>query len=308
MTANIGSRWLGEYPKKMTTALARRNPAELALLGPIGSFDAYVDAVSRIPVLSREDETELATRYRRDEDLDAARQLVLSHLRFVVHIARGYHGYGLPLGDLVQEGNVGLMKAVKRFDPAVGVRLVSFAVHWIRAEIHEYVLRNWRLVKIATTKAQRKLFFNLRKYKRSLGWLSAEETQAVARDLGVSPAEVTEMERRLASRDLSYDPAPGADEEEESYSPSAYLPAPDADPAVAVERAEWDEDVTDKVAHAMAQLDARSQAVLRARWMTDQKATLHELAEEYGVSAERIRQIEANAIKKLRKLVVAEEA
>jgi len=292
----------------MTTALVRRNPAELALLGPIGSFDAYVDAVSRIPVLSREDEHELATRYRRDEDLDAARQLVLSHLRFVVHIARGYHGYGLPLGDLVQEGNVGLMKAVKRFDPAVGVRLVSFAVHWIRAEIHEYVLRNWRLVKIATTKAQRKLFFNLRKYKRSLGWLSAEETQAVARDLGVSPAEVTEMERRLSSRDLSYDPAPDADEEDESYSPSAYLQAPDSDPAVAVERAEWDGDVTDKVAHAMAQLDARSQAVLRARWMTDQKATLHELADEYGVSAERIRQIEANAIKKLRKLVVAEEA
>jgi RNA polymerase sigma-32 factor len=292
----------------MTTALVRRNPAELALLGPIGSFDAYVDAVSRIPVLSREDEHELATRYRRDDDLDAARQLVLSHLRFVVHIARGYHGYGLPMGDLVQEGNVGLMKAVKRFDPAVGVRLVSFAVHWIRAEIHEYVLRNWRLVKVATTKAQRKLFFNLRKYKRSLGWLSAEETQAVARDLGVSPAEVTEMERRLASRDLSYDPAPDADEEEESYSPSAYLPAPDADPAIAVERAEWDDDVTDKVANAMSQLDARSQAVLRARWMTDQKATLHELADQYGVSAERIRQIEANAIKKLRKLVVAEEA
>jgi RNA polymerase sigma-32 factor len=291
-----------------TAALVPRSPAELALVGPIGSFDAYVDAVSRIPVLSREDETDLATRFHRDNDLDAARQLVLSHLRFVVHIARGYNGYGLPLGDLVQEGNVGLMKAVKRFDPAVGVRLVSFAVHWIRAEIHEYVLRNWRLVKIATTKAQRKLFFNLRKYKRSLGWLSAEETQAVARDLGVSPAEVTEMERRLASRDLSYDPAPDADEEEESYSPSAYLPAPDADPAVAVERAEWDDDVTDKVAHAMSQLDARSQAVLRARWMTDQKATLHELADQYGVSAERIRQIEANAIKKLRKLVVAEEA
>jgi len=288
-----------------TAALVPRNPAELALVGPIGSFDAYVDAVSRIPVLSREDETDLATRFHRDNDLDAARQLVLSHLRFVVHIARGYNGYGLPLGDLVQEGNVGLMKAVKRFDPAVGVRLVSFAVHWIRAEIHEYVLRNWRLVKIATTKAQRKLFFNLRKYKRSLGWLTADETQAVARDLGVSAAEVTEMERRLASRDLSYDPAPDADEEDETYSPSAYLPAPDADPAIAVERAEWDDDVTDKVAHAMSQLDARSQAVLRARWMTDQKATLHELADEYGVSAERIRQIEANAIKKLRKLVVA---
>jgi RNA polymerase sigma-32 factor len=292
----------------MTAALVRRNPSDLALVGPIGSFDAYVDAVSRIPVLSREDESELATRFHRDNDLDAARQLVLSHLRFVVHIARGYHGYGLPMGDLVQEGNVGLMKAVKRFDPAVGVRLVSFAVHWIRAEIHEYVLRNWRLVKIATTKAQRKLFFNLRKYKRSLGWLTAEETQAVARDLGVSTDDVTEMERRLASRDLSYDPAPDATEEDESYSPAAYLPAPDADPAVAVERAEWDDDVTDRVAEAMSQLDARSQAVLRARWMGEHKATLHELADEYGVSAERIRQIEANAIKKLRKLVVAEAA
>ncbi len=291
-----------------TTALVRRNPAELALLGPVGSFDAYVDAISRIPVLSREDESALATRYRRDNDLDAARQLVLSHLRFVVHIARGYNGYGLPLGDLVQEGNVGLMKAVKRFDPAVGVRLVSFAVHWIRAEIHEFVLRNWRLVKVATTKAQRKLFFNLRKYKHRLGWLSADETAAVARDLGVSTDEVTEMERRLASRDLSYDPAPDTSEDDETYSPSAYLPAPDADPAVAVERAEWNDDVTDKVAHAMAQLDARSQAVLRARWMGEQKSTLHELADEYGVSAERIRQIEANAIKKLRKLVVAEDA
>ena len=289
------------------SAVIPRNPAELVVTGPLGSFDAYVDTISRIPVLSREHEVELATRLRRDNDLDAARQLVLSHLRFVVHIARGYAGYGLPVGDLVQEGNVGLMKAVRRFDPDVGVRLVSFAVHWIRAEIHEYVLRNWRLVKIATTKAQRKLFFNLRKYKRSLGWLSADETQAVARDLGVSPTEVTEMERRLASRDLSYDPAPDADDEDESYSPSAYLPAPDSDPAVAVERAEWDDDTTDRVSDAMAKLDPRSQAILKARWMTDQKATLHELAEQFGVSAERVRQIEANAIKKLRKLVVAPE-
>jgi RNA polymerase sigma-32 factor len=217
------------------TALVPRNRSDLVLTGPIGSFDAYVDAISRIPVLSREHEAELATRLRRDNDLDAARELVLSHLRFVVHIARGYTGYGLPVGDLVQEGNVGLMKAVRRFDPTVGVRLVSFAVHWIRAEIHEYVLRNWRLVKIATTKAQRKLFFNLRKYKRTLGWLSADETQAIARDLGVSPAEVTEMERRLASRDLSFDPAPDADDEEESYSPSAYLQAPDSDPARALD-------------------------------------------------------------------------
>ena len=292
----------------MTAALIRRSPTDLALIGPIGSFDAYVDAVSRIPVLSREDENELAVRFRRDNDLEAARQLVLSHLRFVVHIARGYNGYGLPLGDLVQEGNVGLMKAVKRFDPAVGVRLVSFAVHWIRAEIHDYVLRNWRLVKVATTKAQRKLFFNLRKYKRRLGWLSAAETQAVARDLGVTEAEVTEMERRLSSRDLSFDPAPDASEEEETYSPSAYLPAADADPAVAVERAEWDDDVSGRVAEAMTRLDARSQAVLRARWMGESKATLHELADEYGVSAERIRQIEASAIKKLRKMVVDEPA
>jgi len=290
------------------TALVRHNPAELALVGPIGSLDAYFDAIGRIPILSREEETVLATRLRGEDDLDAARQLVLSHLRFVVHIARGYAGYGLPMGDLVQEGNVGLMKAVKRFDPTVGVRLVSFAVHWIRAEIHEYVLRNWRLVKIATTKAQRKLFFNLRKYKRNLGWLSAEETQTVARELGVSASEVTEMERRLSSRDLSYDPAPDTDDEEETYSPSAYLPAPNADPAIEVERSEWDDDVSGKVIGAMSQLDARSQAILRARWMNEPKATLHDLADQYGVSAERIRQIEANAIKKLRKLVVAEEA
>jgi RNA polymerase sigma-32 factor len=292
------------------TALIPRSPAELALAGPVGSLDAYVDAVSRVPVLSRDDEFELATRFHRDGDLDAARQLVLSHLRFVLHIARGYSGYGLPLGDIVQEGNVGLMKAVKRFDPGVGVRLVSFAVHWIRAEIHEYVLRNWRLVKVATTKAQRKLFFNLRKYKRNLGWLSADETTAVARDLGVSEQDVTEMERRLSSRDVSYDPVPDADEEDSAaaYSPAAYLPAPDADPAVAVERAEWDDDVSERMADAMAQLDARSRDILRARWMDEPKATLHELADRYGVSAERIRQVEANAIRKLRKLVVDEPA
>ena len=291
----------------VANALVPRTPAELALAGPIGSFDAYVDTVSRIPVLSREDEHELATRFHGAGDLDAARQLVLSHLRFVLHIARGYAGYGLPLGDLVQEGNVGLMKAVKRFDPAVGVRLVSFAVHWIRAEIHEYVLRNWRLVKVATTKAQRKLFFNLRKYKRNLGWLSPEETQAVARDLGVSAQDVTEMERRLSSRDVSYDPLPELeDDESASYTPAAYLPAPDADPAVAVERAEWDDLMSDRVAYAMTQLDARSRAILEARWTAESKATLHDLADQYGVSAERIRQIEANAIRKLKKLVTSE--
>ena len=289
-------------------ALVLRTPSEITLAGPIGSFDAYVDTVSRIPVLSREDELELATRFHRDGDLDAARQLVLSHLRFVLHIARGYAGYGLPLGDLVQEGNVGLMKAVKRFDPTVGVRLVSFTVHWIRAEIHEYVLRNWRLVKVATTKAQRKLFFNLRKYKRNLGWLTAEETRAVARDLGVSEHEVTEMERRLTSRDVSYDPLPESDDDESaSYSPAAYLPAPDADPAVAVERAEWDDDVADRVSFAMTQLDERSRAIMKARWMDEPKATLHDLTDQFGVSAERIRQIEANAIRKLQKLVTSEQ-
>jgi RNA polymerase sigma-32 factor len=288
----------------MTTATALiRSNTDLALAGPVGSLDAYVDRVARISVLSREEEVALATRFRTETDLNAARQLVLSHLRFVVHIARGYSGYGLPVGDLIQEGNVGLMKAVKRFDPTVGVRLVSFAVHWIRAEIHEYVLRNWRLVKIATTKSQRKLFFNLRKFKKNLGWLTESETKAIAHDLGVSASEVTDMEQRLSSRDLSFDPTPDTDDEEGSYSPSAYLPHPEADPSVAVEREQWDEDTTDRLAHAMESLDERSQHILRSRWMTETKATLHELADKYGVSAERIRQIEANAIKKLRGLV-----
>jgi RNA polymerase sigma-32 factor len=286
----------------MSTALIRPS-TELVLAGPVGSLDAYVERVSRIPVLTREEESALARRLRDHGDLDAARQLVLSHLRFVVHIARGYSGYGLPVGDLIQEGNVGLMKAVKRFDPDVGVRLVSFAVHWIRAEIHEYVLRNWRLVKIATTKAQRKLFFNLRRFKKNLGWLTESETRAIAADLGVSASEVTDMEQRLSSRDLSFDPAPDADEEDGAYSPSAYLPHPEADPSVAVEREQWDEDTADRLADAMKTLDERSQHILRSRWMSEQKATLHELADQYGVSAERIRQIEANAIKKLRGLV-----
>lgn len=284
-----------------STALVARN-GDLALTGAVGSLDAYLERVSRIPVLSREEERELAVRFRRSNDLSAARQLVLSHLRFVVHIARGYGGYGLPIGDLVQEGNVGLMKAVKRFDPSMNVRLVSFAVHWIRAEIHEYVLRNWRLVKIATTKAQRKLFFNLRKLKKNLAWLSAEETAAVARDLGVSVNEVTEMEKRLAARDLSFDPAPEADDEE-TYSPAAYLPSPDSDPAESVESAEWESDSSDRLHGALESLDARSRDILQRRWMTEDKATLHELADKYGVSAERIRQIESNALGKLRGLM-----
>src|SRR5688500_6569859 len=267
----------------MTTATALvRSSNDLVLAGPVGSLDAYIDRVARIPVLSREDELALATRFHKEQDLDAARQLVLSHLRFVVHIARGYSGYGLPVGDLIQAGNVGWMKAVKRYVPTVGVRLVSFAVHWIRAEIHEYVLRNWRLVKIATTKSQRKLFFNLRKFKKNLGWLTESETRAIATDLGVSTAEVTDMEQRLSSRDLSFDPAPDADEEDgSSYSPSAYLQTPDSDPAIAVEREQWDDDTADRLAQAMLTLDDRSQHILRSRWMTDEKATLHELADKY---------------------------
>src|SRR5882672_1144655 len=291
----------------MTTALVAKQTSGLVFAGPVGSLDSYIDRVSQIPVLTKEDEVALAVRFRSEADLDAARQLVLSHLRFVVHIARGYLGYGLPMGDLVQEGNVGLMKAVKRFDPTVGVRLVSFAVHWIRAEIHEYVLRNWRLVKVATTKAQRKLFFNLRKMKKNLAWLSHEETQAVARDLKVSVAEVTEMEKRLAARDLSFDPVPdsGSEDGDETYSPAAYLPAPDADPAVQIENAEWDDTTGDRLAQAMKTLDARAQDILVSRWTGEGKATLHDLAGKYGVSAERVRQIEANAIKKLRGLMTA---
>jgi RNA polymerase sigma-32 factor len=276
---------------------------DLALAGPVGSLDAYIQAVGAIPVLSKEDEQALSHRFNEHQDLDAARELVMAHLRFVVHIAKGYTGYGLPLGDLIQEGNVGLMKAVKRFNPDYGVRLVSFAVHWIRAEIHEFVLKNWRIVKVATTKAQRKLFFNLRKNKKSLAWLSHAETQAVAADLGVTPKEVTEMERRLSARDAIFDPAPDADDEH-LYTPAAYLPSPNADPAELLEKSDWHDDASDRMADAMQDLDERSQDILRQRWLEDKKMTLHELADRYGVSAERIRQLEANAIKKLRTAIV----
>jgi RNA polymerase sigma-32 factor len=288
----------------MTTALVAKQTSGLVFAGPVGSLDSYIDRVSQIPVLSKDDEVALAVRFRSEADLEAARQLVLSHLRFVVHIARGYLGYGLPMGDLVQEGNVGLMKAVKRFDPTVGVRLVSFAVHWIRAEIHEYVLRNWRLVKVATTKSQRKLFFNLRKMKKNLAWLSEAETAAVARDLGVDVADVREMEQRLSARDMSFDPTPESDEEE-TYSPAMYLPASNADPAIEVENEEWEEDSTERLSMALEKLDERSRSILQRRWMTDDKATLHELADEYGISAERVRQVESNAINKLKGLMAA---
>src|SRR5882724_4637551 len=268
------------------TALLAR-PLDFGVAGPLGSFDAYVERVGRVPVLSREEEQNLARRFREDNDLDAARQLVLSHLRFVVHIARGYAGYGLPVGDLIQEGNVGLMKAVKRFDPSMNVRLVSFAVHWIRAEIHEYVLRNWRLVKVATTKAQRKLFFNLRRLKKNLSWLTYDETAAVARDLGVTAAEVTEMEKRLSARDLTFDPTPETDNEETpSYGPAAYLASPGADPAEQAEDEEWESDSNRRLQSGLGRLDPRSRDILQSRWMAEDKATLHQLADKYGVSAE----------------------
>jgi len=286
----------------MTTAVTTL-AHDVALAGPVGSLDSYIHAVGAIPVLSKEDEQDLSRRFRDTEDLEAARALVMAHLRFVVHIAKGYTGYGLPLGDLIQEGNVGLMKAVKRFDPDYDVRLVSFAVHWIRAEIHEFVLKNWRIVKVATTKAQRKLFFNLRKNKKSLAWLSHEETKAVAEDLGVPAKEVTEMERRLSARDAIFDPAPGADDEH-SFTPAAYLPSKNADPAEQVEKTDFHDDATSRMTEAMKDLDERSQDILRSRWLTEKKQTLHELADKYGVSAERIRQIEANAIKKLRAEIV----
>lgn len=287
----------------MTTALALREHAQ-ALTGPVGSLDAYVQTVSKIPILSREEEQSLATRLRQDNDLEAARTLVISNLRFVVHIAKGYAGYGLPVADLIQEGNIGLMKAVKRFDPKVGVRLVSFAVHWIRAEIHEFVLRNWRLVKVATTKAQRKLFFNLRKSRKHLGWMSEAERTAVAKDLGVAKKDVVEMEKRLNSRDMSFDLS-AHDDDDHVYAPAAYLPSPNADPAMACEEEDFMADSQALLVTAMDTLDERSRDILQRRWLAEAKDTLQSLADEYGVSAERIRQIENNAIRKLRSSMAA---
>ena len=295
---------MGRTPATMTTAALVARNSDFALAGPLGNLDAYFDRVRHIPVLTREEEHELAVRFRTANDLEAARKLVLSHLRFVVHIARGYAGYGLPIGDLVQEGNVGLMKAVKRFDPSLNVRLVSFAVHWIRAEIHEYVLRNWRLVKIATTKAQRKLFFNLRKSKKRLGWMNAEEVRAVAKDLGVPVATVLEMESRLSGRDVAFD-APDDADEDARPSPVAYLVDHSADPYATVAEADQDDRDHDSLHAAIERLDERSRDIIQRRWLNEPKATLQELADAYGVSAERIRQVEANAMKKMRALFAA---
>ncbi|WP_440996123.1 RNA polymerase sigma factor RpoH [Arhodomonas sp. SL1] len=281
-------------------ALARTDLNNLPLQA--GSEEHYIQAVNRIPTLSAEEERTLALRYRDEQDLDAARTLVMSHLRFVVHVARGYSGYGLPLADLIQEGNIGLMKAVKRFDPDVGVRLVSFAVHWIRAEIHEFILRNWRIVKVATTKAQRKLFFNLRGSKKRLGWLNRSEVEAVAKDLGVKPETVMEMESRLSGQDVGFDPPEGADDEDSApRAPAAYLQDSGEDPAMAVEGEDWREHQHDALSGALGNLDERSRDIIARRWLhEDGKATLQSLADQYGVSAERIRQLEKNALSKLR--------
>jgi RNA polymerase sigma-32 factor len=266
------------------------------------SLESYVQAVNSLPLLSAEREQELARRFRGNGDLEAARELVLAHLRVVVAISRGYLGYGLPQADLIQEGNIGLMKAVKRFDPERGVRLVSFAVHWIRAEIHEFILRNWRMVKIATTKAQRKLFFNLRSLKSSLATLGPEEVKAVARQLGVKPEEVVEMETRLAGRDVALEPA--GDDEEESFAPISYLVAEDAEPGRILEHEQTARLRGEGLQRALASLDPRSRRIVEARWLTEKDAaTLHDLAAEFGVSAERIRQIEVKALAKMKNVI-----
>jgi len=274
----------------------------LPVLAAAGSLDTYIQTVNRYPLLTQAQETEFARRFRREGDLEAAGQLVLSHLRVVVAVARGYLGYGLPQSDLIQEGNIGLMKAVKRFDPERGVRLVSFALHWIRAEMHEYILRNWRIVKVATTKAQRKLFFNLRSLKQSFNSLGVEEVKAVAQQLGVKPDEVIEMETRLTGRDIAIEPA--GDDEDEAYSPIAYLAAEDAEPGRLLEHEETDRLRGSGLAKALASLDARSRRIVEARWLNEtEPATLHDLAAEFGVSAERIRQVEAKALARMKSVI-----
>ena len=275
------------------------NVLSLDSLSPGRDLDTYIQTVNAFPVLSAEEEKALAERFYYDQDLEAARELVLAHLRFVIHLARSYSGYGLPQGDLIQEGNVGLMKAVRRFNPEVGVRLVSFAVHWIKAEIHEYILRNWRIVKVATTKAQRKLFFNLRSNKKRLGWMNRSEVEAVAKDLGVEPEVVTQMEGRMAARDVGFDGAMD-DDDEHPVAPAQFLADESADPAALVMDHDWAEQSSAQLYEALDGLDERSRDILSSRWLSEGKATLHELAARYGVSAERIRQIEANAMKKLR--------
>ena len=272
----------------------------LALV-PQGSIEAYIRAANSYPMLTAEEEKELAERLHYDGDLDAARTLILSHLRFVIHVARSYSGYGLPQADLIQEGNIGLMKAVRRFNPEVGVRLVSFAVHWIKAEIHEYVLRNWRIVKVATTKSQRKLFFNLRKNKKRLGWFNQDEVELVAKELGVSESDVREMESRMSAQDMAFDMSADDSDDSHPVAPVLFLEDKTSDFADGIEEDNWDNHATDKLTMAIEGLDERSQDIIRARWLDDDnKSTLQELADKYGVSAERVRQLEKNAMKKLR--------
>ena len=273
---------------------------EMESLSPGGDLQAYINSVHSIGILTSEEEKKLAEDLYYRNDLDAARKLVLAHLRFVIYIAKTYSGYGLPEADLIQEGNVGLMKAIRKFNPEMGVRLVSFAVHWVKAEIHEYVLKNWKIVKIATTKAQRKLFFNLRSKKKGLGWLTEEEVEAMAKDLGVKPSEVREMEKRLSGIDMPFDPLSDSDDDEASFSPSQYLEDMDANPADIFEKETFDENNANQLYEAINQLDDRSRDILQDRWLADQKLTLHELAEKYEISAERVRQIEKNAMKKVK--------
>ena len=269
-----------------------------------GSLESYFQSVNKIPMLSAEEERLLSVRYREEGDLEAARQLVMSHLRFVVKVARGYSGYGLPQADLIQEGSVGLMKAVKRFDPTIGVRLVSFAVHWIRAEMHEYIIRNWKIVKIATTKAQRKLFFNLRSSKKRLAWLNKEEVDSVAKDLGVKPQEVIEMEKRLSSYDTSFD-APETDDDAPSFCPAAYLADKRQGPEEELETMQLKNIQLEALTAALDKLDERSKDIVNKRWLSDKKQTLHQLADRYGVSAERIRQLEKSAFGKIAEFITA---
>jgi len=285
----------------MTNTLATRSITMPVLTG---SIESYMQSVSSIPVLEKSAEQALAVKLRDNDDMDAARDLIMHNLRFVIKVARGYSGYGLPLEDLVQEGNVGLMKAVRRFDPAVNVRLVSFAVHWIRAEIHEFILKNWKIVKVATTKAQRKLFFNLRGKKKGLAWMNQEEVNDIANDLGVTSKDVMEMEKRMTGQDIGFD-SPNNDDDEKAYHPGQYLQSETIDPSEVTEAQDWQDHTQGLFKDALETLDARSKDVLARRWLADKKATLEELATKYDISAERIRQIEANAISKL-KVAVAE--
>lgn len=291
--------------ESMPTDTLSKELMVMPTLSPGGSIEGYLSTVSSFPILSAEKEQVLARRFFYDQDLEAARELVLCHLRFVVHLARSYKGYGLSQADLIQEGNVGLMKAVKRFDPNVGVRLVSFAVHWIKAEMHEFILRNWRIVKVATTKAQRKLFFNLRSNKRRLAWLTKDETAAMARDLGVSEQEVTRMEGRMAASDMAFDGFASDDDDSSGTAPAYFLEQEGVNPEDLVVEEDWREENTNALILALKDLDERSRDILSRRWLQDDKSTLQELATEYGVSAERIRQLEKNAMKKLKAQLVA---